>query len=74
MTAIEVQPWQQRVLDEKKELDERHAKLDAFLASGAFLQLPEPERRRLRRQWRCMNEYSGILAERIDAWTPEPSE
>ncbi|UCV01152.1 crAss001_48 related protein [Acidovorax radicis] len=59
-------PHQQRVLDEKRELDERLSKLDAFvLDNPLFLKLPSAEQERLSRQSKAMAVYSGILDERI---------
>ena len=57
---------QQRVLDEKRELDERLSKLDAFILDNPlFLQLSGSEQERLARQSKAMAIYSGILGERI---------
>ena len=55
--------WQQRVIDEKRALDERLAKLVAFLSKG------EPDEL-LWRQKVLMLEYSYILGERIKRFTP----
>lgn len=61
-----VPPHQQRVLDEKRELDERLSKLDAFILDNPlYLQLPTDEQDRLSRQSKAMAAYSGILDERI---------
>ena len=60
---------QQRVLDEKSELDERLSKLDAFMfGNPLFLQLSGSEQERLARQSNAMAIYSGILGERIAAF------
>lgn len=59
-------PHQQRVLDEKHELDERLSKLDAFILDNPlFTKLPPNEQERLARQSKAMAVYSGILDERI---------
>lgn len=63
-----MQPYQQRVLDEKSELDEKRAKLTAFKDTPIFAGLPDEEKERLTRQLSCMTEYSEILAERIAAF------
>jgi hypothetical protein len=64
-----MQPHQQRVVDEKKELDEKLDKLKAFIeVNPIFKKLPEDERRRLNRQFDVMAEYSGILSQRIAAF------
>jgi hypothetical protein len=59
-------PHQQRVLDEKAELDVKISKLAAFIGNSiTFGGLPEAERMRLYAQHRVMVEYSSILRERI---------
>jgi len=71
IAAIEYQPHEQRVFDEKAELDGRLMKLRSFLGSVIFSSLPELERLRLFRQAEVMAEYSRILAERIAAFPVE---
>lgn len=62
-------PHQQRVLDEKRELDERLSKLDAFILDNPlYRQLPTSEQDRMARQSKAMAAYSGVLAERIEAF------
>jgi hypothetical protein len=64
-----MQPHQERVVFEKRELDEKLDKLKAFIeGSPAFKALPEDERSRLNRQFDVMAEYSSILTQRIDAF------
>ena len=64
-----VPPHQQRVLDEKQELDIRITKLDEFIQRNAlFHGLPVSERSRLKRQLDVMQELSTILAERIESF------
>ena len=59
-------PHQQRVLDEKQDLDLRIARLDEFMRRNpAFTTLDAPERDRLEIQLDLMRDYSGILGERI---------
>ena len=59
-------PHQQRVLDEKMELDQRITRLDTFIRENqAFPTLPADEQARLRRQLDVMHELSTILGERI---------
>jgi hypothetical protein len=60
-----MQPHQQRVVDEKQELDIKRDKLTEFLKGDLFRSLPEDEQVRLSKQLTVMGEYSGILAERI---------
>ena len=65
-----MQPHQQRVVDEKAELDERLAKLMTFTCTPTFAALDEDERNRLARQADTMATYSEILGERIYAFAP----
>lgn len=61
-------PHQQRVVIEKAELDEKLAKLAAFMNTQRFTALPIDEFARLTRQFTCMVEYSAVLGERIAAF------
>lgn len=63
--ASTLPPHQQRVLDEKQELDERLEKLLAFHSTPIFHGLPESEQSRLLSQGVAMRTYSKILGERI---------
>lgn len=61
-----MQPYQQRVVEEKAQLDERIEKLAAFRNGEKFLAISDlSEQRRLVEQLQIMREYSHILAERI---------
>ena len=64
------QPHQQRVIDEKAELDEKREKLTAFYSVPLFHGLPESEQSLLLRQGVAMRTYSEILGERIAAFSP----
>lgn len=64
----ELQPHQQRVVDEHKELTEKLNKLLTFFQSPIFNGLPEAERSRLRNQARFMEGYAAVLLERIEAF------
>lgn len=61
-----MEPHQLRVVEEKKELDEKLSKLSSFLQTQIFASLPEAEQIRLNRQENIMKEYAGILGERIN--------
>ena len=61
-------PHQQRVLDEKKELDEKRVKLFHFFQTKAFTDLDLGEQDRLRAQYGAMTLYADILNMRISAW------
>jgi|SRR5579863_3838216 len=63
-----MQPHQQRVVAELKELTEKREKLATFLCTpnGVCEKLPPDEQARLRRQFDIMVQYEGVLQERID--------
>ena len=62
-------PHQQRVLDERAELAEKHGKLGIFIEnSPTFALLPVAEKRRLFRQQTYMGLYLDVLQERIEAF------
>ena len=63
-----MQAFQERVVAEKTELDEKIVKLDSFRAGKTFRTLPEDEQDRLNRQLSFMQQYSGVLADRIAAF------
>ncbi len=60
-----MQPHQQRVVDEKSELDGKLAKLKFFLAGDLFKTVNPDEQKRLTTQAKIMCDYSEILGERI---------
>lgn len=60
--------YQQRVVNEKNELDVKLSKLMSFLESETYRKLPADERSRLQGQAHHMAEYSKILGERITAF------
>lgn len=65
-----LQPYQQRVVDEKTELDARLMKLRAFCAThnDTFDSLPTEEKQRLTEQEGHMAAYSAVLGRRIGAF------
>ena len=64
-----MQDFQQRVVDEKAELDDKLAKLVKFIeGSDIFKTIPEAEQTRLVRQAGFMRQYSDVLKERIAAF------
>jgi len=65
---MSMQPHQQRVVDEKRELDEKLTKLDAFGRTELFASLPADEQGRLNSQHSLMERYSAVLGERIAAF------
>ena len=62
------QPFQQRVADEKSELDDRLKKLKLFQVTEVFDGLPDAEKARLRCQQLVMQCYSELLYDRINAF------
>jgi hypothetical protein len=66
---VELQPYQQRVVAERDELQTKINALGAFIASNlTFAMLPDEERSRLYRQHRHMTDYCAVLSERIAAF------
>lgn len=68
---MSLQPYQQRVVDEKTELDERLRKLSEALNSNLSQRVTPEEFSRLCNQERVMREYSEILGQRIAAFGQE---
>lgn len=69
LKRVKIQPHQQRVVDEKAELDERRSKLLAFFNTDLFRRLDQAEKDRLRTQHSVMGVYSEVLGQRITAFT-----
>ena len=67
-----MQPYQQRVVDEKSQLDDKLTALKAFWDNPLFATLPDDEKQRLERQSVVMEEYSNILGERIANFKETP--
>ncbi len=67
-----IKPHQQRVIDEKAELDAKREKLGAFKNTPVFARLPWQEQERLNTQAHIMTMYSAVLGERIAAF-PRPA-
>ena len=59
---------QQRVVDEKAELDGRIERLHTFTGSDLFRTLDLAEQHRLERQLNLQRQLSAVLAERIAAF------
>ena len=57
--------WKERVIDEKKQLDDRLKKLIEFQHTDAFNVLPVEQIKWLNRKRMVMELYSDILAERL---------
>ncbi len=64
-----MQPWQERVVQEKDELDDKLAKLIVFMSSTEYKTMKDwQEASRLKRQSQVMKEYLDILAASIAAF------
>ena len=57
--------YQERVIKEKEELDEKVSKLQAFVGSERFNSVESDEANRMRNQLSVMIDYSTILGDRI---------
>lgn len=60
--------YQQRIIDEKKELDEKLELINFFFDSQTYFALSESEQVRIRKQGDAMELYSQVLTERINAF------
>lgn len=63
-----MQAYQQRVIEEKQELDAKRDKLGQFIDSPQFLAADSEEQKRLKLQRTFMLAYSNVLGERIEAF------
>lgn len=66
--------WQERVVQEKKELDEKIEKLQHFLEYRNKDVDDNTELLRLEVQLTLMESYSNILQVRINSWTTDAKE
>lgn len=62
----QIQPHQQRVIDEEKDLSEKLNKLQNFINDEVFSALPHGEQGRLREQADHMLGYRNVLLRRIE--------
>ena len=60
-----MQPFQQRVVNEKAELSDKLDRLEAFASRADFSSVPPDEQARLTRQLLIMKLYEQVLSERI---------
>jgi hypothetical protein len=63
-----LQPFQERVVEEQKALDDKIGRLIDFLRGPVFQELPRTEQNRLHIQLIFMQGYDTILAQRIEAF------
>lgn len=66
-----MQPYQERVITEKQELDTKIEKLTTFFSTTTFNALSVIDRTMLKAQHSVMQQYSKILEERIARFTKE---
>jgi len=64
-----MEPHQQRVIDEQRELSIKVIALALFISKPIFAEVEADEQSRLTRQLIAMSEYNQILRERINAFT-----
>lgn len=57
--------WEDRLQNEKIELEERYKKLGEFIGGPLYEALPERDRRLLEQQWEVMGSYLNILVSRL---------
>ena len=60
--------YQERVIDEKNDLEDRLVKLKNFLSSDMFHKLNDREKDLLSLQYDAMSIYNNILEKRIAKW------
>lgn len=72
--ANELQPHQQRVVEERDQLQERTVKLRAFFATETFGSLEKEERDDLVRQSAIMGQYLAVLGRRVERFTKKEPE
>ena len=68
INMTQLAPHQQRVVDEKRDLDDKREKLGNFKNTDLFASLPWQEQERLNTQAHIMTMYSAVLGERIAAF------
>ena len=57
--------WKERLLQERKELDDKLVKFRYFLKTDEFMKLEYKDKVLLRKQNQAMTEYLDILVQRI---------
>jgi hypothetical protein len=58
--------FKERVWEEKNQLDEKMARLNAFIDSESLKAIPQSDQYLLHKQSAAMLQYSRVLAERIN--------
>ncbi len=62
----EIEGWKKRVIEEKKELDEKIKRLDKYLTLDFIDEIPREAATLLVDQFKIMERYSEILGMRIN--------
>jgi hypothetical protein len=65
-----MKPYQERVVTEKTNLDNKRQNLIAFIGGEVYRTLDVVEQSRLNRQLDAMTLYANILGERISVFAP----
>jgi hypothetical protein len=65
-----MEPWQERLINEKAELDLKLERLTEFGRSPQFQALDEEEQMLINRQHSLMEDYSEVLSKRIKRFQP----
>ena len=60
-----MEPFQERVVTEKDELEEKIGKLHSFFTTSTFAELDPAEQDRLNEQLKAMETYAALLGQRI---------
>lgn len=68
---MNLQPYQQLVVEEKAELDDKCLQLRQFCMSDLYSSLSGEEKKDLLEQRQTMDRYSSILARRVNRFTQE---
>lgn len=63
-----IQPYQQRVIDERREANEKLVALGAFFGTAPYAALSGYEQSLMHRQHRIMQEYIAVLDQRLGVW------
>lgn len=61
-----MQPWKERVVEEKQELDQKLTKRQAFITGSDFGKLDSSNQYWLKEQWKAMENCSYSLHQRIN--------
>ena len=63
-----MQPYQERVVNEQADLQDKLDKLDIFIRGDRFSSIPMDEQLRMEQQKHFMHGYNEVLKQRIEAF------